>query len=141
MKTILKIFKWITLIFSILLIIIGSISIDENSNSIITIGILTVVLAITLLFFIIYILKTDPNATSWGFSYVIVLMIIFGIGVGTTTAMNSIDTTIKSDIRNTLGWIIGGLSCSIGITGLLWTLISLFQSYEIKPFDTLPKWI
>ncbi len=142
------IFKWIALVFSFFLIIIGSMSICEGQQSnnhnydigLISIGSITVILATILLFFIIYILKKYPDKTSWGFCYVVVLMIVFGVAIGTIAIINGVDAP-TTQVRNTLGWVIGILATSMGITGTIWTIISLLQAYSIKPFDSLPQWV
>lgn len=144
-----KAFKWISLVFSFFLIIIGSMSIyqgETNNNNgeynigLIAVGTTVLILATLLLFFIIYILKKYADTTSWIFCYIIVLMIVFGVAAGTISIINGIDAP-NSNIRNVLGWIVGIIATGMGITGMIWTILSLLQAYLVKPFDSLPKWV
>ena len=125
-----KAFKWIALIFSFLLIIIGCLSIYDCEKTLILIGFLTILLASILLFFIIYILKNNP--TYWALT--VLFMILFGMSIGIVAIIDGMQ-------HNLVGWVVGGLSTTLGITSIIWTLLALFQLYKIKPFDGLPKWI
>ncbi len=132
------IFQWFVLFFLLILIVVGFLNFRQSSQdyemNLILIGILTILIAAILVFFMIYILKTNPNDISWIYASSVNIIIVFGIIVGTISVSNGIDTSRFNELRSKLGWIIGSTTTLIGITGIIWTLIALLRTYQIKPF-------
>ncbi len=139
-------FKWLSFLFSLFLIAIGSMLVYESSNDpiydtsqnngLIGMGGVSLVLSFLLLIALVYVEKKYPDI-SLKFFYAVVFMIMFGTTVGTISVINGVDVPNLGS-RATLGWALGGITTAIGVLSFFLTgfaLIALYsQSVRNTPF-------
>ena len=146
-----KTFKWMTFIFAIFLVISGSMLVYESSQSsiydttqnvgLITVGSIVIVMSAILLLTLVYVEKQYPQI-SMKFCYAVVVMIMFGTTVGTISIINGVDVP-NENVRATLGWTFGGVTCGVGVIGIMWSLFAIVVMYGVdndSRFEYFARW-
>ncbi len=139
--------KYVVLIFSIFLVVLGSMSIyegqksaadDRNENiSLIVISSLMLVFAILALLLLIYVSKVD---TSLSFTklYLVFLLIAFGVIISVVAIICSIDAP-NNNGRATLLWIMGTICVISGVIGIILSSLFIAKAYGAKGLSGLDR--
>jgi len=132
-------FKPLCLLASVFLIVAGSMlvyeaqqSVDTQTNvGLIVVGSIALGLTGALLCFVVYASRMY-NQIPWKYIYLMVLVVIFGIVVGTLSIINGVDVPNDSS-RNTLGWVFGAICTAMGVLATLVLLyVMIFRDWKAK---------
>lgn len=141
-----RIFKWMTCVFAIFLIILGSMLVYECSKSndtttntgLIVVGSIGITLCTIMLIAMVYVIRKHTYV-SLKYFYVVVSLIIFGTTVGTLAIINGVDVPNQSSRAN-LGWAFGGICVAAGVIATLWSIAAIVFSYDPKLARGYAKW-
>ncbi len=133
-------FKILTFFVCVFLIVVGSMLVYESQSAsdsemntgLIAVGGIMLFLTLVMLCALIWIVKkTDLGLP---YEYVLMVVVVFGVIVGTISIINGVDVP-NSSSRSTLGWVFGGITTGVGVIATLIYLAHVTRPYWTNSWD------
>lgn len=139
------VFKYVSLILSVFLIVLGAMSVyegqlpsseDRSVNvGLIIMSTLSLILAAFFLIVLIYVAKRDQN-TTFTQLYTGLTILIFTIVVGAISLVCAVDIP-NVDYRGTLLWVVGAITVIAGVAGVILSSLYIAKSYGVRGLEKL----